>query len=116
LSSNNWRADAADDFKPAELHGVIPVPIRPESHADPSKLAGLGDLSSYRRQLLGLDQVEFALTTLEAAASWPDASKVPPPDTGPARDALQAIESGTASGRDGRAKYLDALRGCTSGC
>jgi hypothetical protein len=93
----------------AEMYGVVPVPAGPEEQGESKTLVGLDDLSSYRRQLIRLDQVDFALTKLKAAASWPDSTKVPVPDTKAARDALGAINSGRAPGHQGRTDYLGAL-------
>ncbi|HWG74454.1 MAG TPA: hypothetical protein VG184_10415 [Acidimicrobiales bacterium] len=94
----------------AEIHDVVPVPVGPDQPPPDGPLGGLGDLSSYSRQLLGLDQVDFALATLETAGTWPDPVKVVLPDTGAARAALQAIHDGTASGPVTPAAYRDALR------
>lgn len=92
-----------------EIHGVVPVPEGPEHPREQHTLAGLGDLSSYRRQLLGLNQIDFALAQLKGATTWPDTGKVTFPDTDAARKALAAIENGTAPGADGPTAYLRAV-------
>ena len=94
----------------AEIHDVVPVPVGPERSPRDDRLVGFGDLSSYRRQLLGLDQIDFALATLEGAETWPDPTRVGHPDTGAARAVLAAIEAGKAGGPTGRTAYRKALQ------
>jgi hypothetical protein len=90
-----------------ELFCRYPVPGRPPHPYDVARLPGLSDLTSYDRQRLGLDQVDFVLGQVTSAVAAPAA--VPLDLTVDARTKLDAtIEAGEGSAAR-RAEYKAAL-------
>jgi hypothetical protein len=90
-----------------ELFSRYDIPVRPPRPYDPARLPGLSDLTSYDRQRLGLDQVDFVLGEVTAAIAAPAA--VPLNLTAEARTRLDATIQGGEGAAARRHEYKAAL-------
>jgi len=90
-----------------ELFSQFEVPECPPRAYDMTQLPGLSKLSSYDRQRLGLDQVDFVVCQVAARAGTPAA--VPLNLTTDARDMLEATIQGGDGSAARREEYRAAL-------
>jgi hypothetical protein len=90
-----------------ELFSRYDIPQRPPRPYDLTRLPGLSDLTSYDRQRLGLDQVDFVLGEVTAAIAAPAA--VPLNLTADARSKLDATIQGGEGSAARRQEYKAAL-------
>lgn len=90
-----------------ELFGRYDIPERPPHPYDVTRLPGLSDLTSYDRQRLGLDQVDFVLGQVTAEIAAPPA--VPLNLTVDARRKLEATILGREGAAERRREYKAAL-------
>jgi len=93
-----------------ELFSQFEVPECPPRAYDMTQLPGLSKLSSYDRQRLGLDQVDFVVCQVAARAGTPAA--VPLNLTTDARDMLEATIQGETGRRHAGRNTAPPSAGC----